>query len=148
MTLVKWDPFRELVRMEERMNRLFGDNFLRPTLGEREITGEWLPPVDIYEDAEWVVIKAELPEMDMKDIDVKIEDNTLRIRGERKLEREDKKDNYHRIERYYGSFSRSFTLPSTVDQEKVKAAYDRGVLRITLPKKEETKPRKIKIEVS
>ncbi len=148
MTLVKWDPFKEMLRMEERMNRLFGDNFLRPTLGEREVTGEWLPPVDIYEDAEGVEIKAELPEMDMKDIDVKIEDNTLRIRGERKLEREDKKDNYHRIERYYGSFSRSFTLPSTVDQEKVKAAYDRGVLRITLPKKEETKPRKIKIEVS
>lgn len=148
MTLVKWDPFKELLRMEERMDRLFGDNFLRPTLGEREITGEWLPPVDIYEDAEGVVIKAELPEMDMKDIDVKIEDNTLRIRGERKLEREDKKDNYHRIERYYGSFSRSFTLPSTVDQEKVKATYDRGVLRIALPKKEETKPRKIKIEVS
>lgn len=148
MTLVKWDPFKEMLRMEERMNRLFGDNFLRPTLGEREVTGEWLPAVDIYEDAEGVVIKAELPEMDMKDIDVKIEDNTLRIRGERKLEREDKKDNYHRIERYYGSFSRSFALPSAVDQEKVKAAYDRGVLRITLPKKEEIKPRKIKIEVS
>lgn len=148
MTLVKWGPFKELLRMEERMNRLFGDNFLRPTLGELEVTGEWLPPVDIYEDAEGVIIKAELPEMDMKDIDVKIEDNTLRIRGERKLEKEDKRDNYHRIERYYGTFSRSFTLPSTVDQEKVKAAYDRGVLRITLLKKEETKPKKIKIEVS
>jgi len=147
MTLVRWDPFKELLRMEDRMNRLFGD-ILRPELREREVVGEWLPPVDIYEDAEGVVIKAELPEMDMKDIDVKIEDNTLRIRGERKLEKEDKKDNYHRIERYYGSFSRSFTLPSTVDQEKVKATYDRGILRITLPKKEETKPRKIKIEVS
>lgn len=148
MPIVRWDPFKEMMRMEERMNRLGGDYFLRPTLEEREISGEWLPAVDIYEDAEGVVIKAELPEMDMKDIDVKIEDNTLRIRGERKLEREDKRDNYQRIERYYGTFSRSFTLPTTVDQEKVKATYDRGVLRITLPKREETKPKRIKIEVS
>lgn len=148
MTLVRWNPFAELINMQERMNRLFGDTYLKPTLGEREVGEEWSPAVDIYEDADGVAIKAEIPEMDMKDIDVKIEDNTLRIRGERKLENEDKKDNYHRIERYCGSFSRSFTLPSTVDQEKVKATYDRGILRISLPKKEEIKPRKIKIDVN
>ncbi len=148
MTLVRWNPFTELINMQDRMSRLFGDTYLKPTLGEREIGDEWSPAVDIYEDTDGVILKIELPEMDMKDIDVKIEDNTLNVRGERKLEREDKKDNYHRVERYYGTFSRSFTLPSTVNQEKVKASYDRGVLRITLPRKEDTKPRKITIEVS
>ena len=148
MTLIRWNPFAEFINMQERMNRLLGDTYLKPTLGEREVGDEWSPAVDIYEDADGVAIKVELPEMDMKDIDVKIEDNTLRVRGERKLEKEDKKDNYHRIERYYGAFSRSFTLPTTVDQEKVKASYDRGVLKITLPKKEDTKPKKIKIEVT
>lgn len=148
MPIVKWDPFKELVSMQDRMNRLFGDYFMKPTVGEREMTGEWLPAVDIYEDADGVVIKAELPEMDMKDIDVKIEDNTLRIRGERKMEKEEKRENYQRMERYYGSFSRIFSLPSTVDQENVKATYDRGVLKITLTKKEETKPKKINIEVT
>lgn len=147
MTLVKWDPFKEISRMQERMDRLFGDYFWKPTFLERELTGEWLPAADIYEDADSVIIKAELPGMDMKDIDVKIENNTLKIRGERKLEKEDKRDNYHRIERYYGTFSRSFSLPSTVDQEKVKATYDRGVLEIVFPKKEETKPKQIKVEV-
>ena len=148
MTLIRWNPFAELINMQERMNRLLGDTYLKPTLGEREVGDEWSPAVDIYEDADGVAIKVELPEMDMKDIDVKIEDNTLRVRGERKLEREDKKANYHRIERYYGAFSRTFTLPTTVDQEKVKASYDRGILKITLPKKEDTKPKKIKIEVT
>ena len=148
MTLIRWNPFAEFINMQERMNRLLGDTYLKPTLGEREVGDEWSPAVDIYEDADGVVIKVELPEMDMKDIDVKIEDNTLRVRGERKLEKEDKKANYHRIERYYGAFSRTFTLPTTVDQEKVKASYDRGVLKITLPKKEDTKPKKIKIEVT
>ena len=148
MTLIRWNPFAEFINMQERMNRLLGDTYLKPTLGEREVGDEWSPAVDIYEDADGVVIKVELPEMDMKDIDVKIEDNTLRVRGERKLEKEDKKANYHRIERYYGAFSRTFTLPTTVDQEKVKASYDRGILKITLPKKEDTKPKKIKIEVT
>jgi len=147
MPLVRWDPFKELERMQERMERLFGDYFWRTPLIERELRGEWLPPADIYEDQDSLVIKVDLPEMDMKDIDVKIEDNTLKIRGERKLEKEEKKENYHRIERYYGTFSRSFTLPSTVDQEKVTATYDRGVLRIVLPKKEETKPKQIKVEI-
>lgn len=148
MTITRWNPFAELINMQERMDRLFGDTYLKPALGNRGVGKEWAPAVDIYEDADGVLIKAELPEMAMKDIDVRIEDNTLSIKGERKLEREDKIDNYHRIERYYGSFNRSFTLPSTVDQEKVKASYDRGVLRISLPRKEDTKPRKIKIDVS
>ncbi len=147
MPLVRWDPFKDLERMQERMEKLFGDYFWRPPLIERELRGEWLPPADIYEDQDNLVIKVDLPEMDMKDIDVKIENNTLRIRGERKLEKEEKKENYHRIERYYGTFSRSFTLPTTVDQEKVTATYDRGVLKVVLPKKEETKPKQIKVEI-
>ncbi|MCC6543611.1 MAG: Hsp20/alpha crystallin family protein [Nitrospirae bacterium] len=148
MALVRWNPFAELINMQDQVNRFFGDRYLKPSIGEREVSDEWSPSVDIYEDADGVVLKVELPEMEMKDIDVKIEDNTLTVRGERKLDKEDKKDNYHRIERYYGLFSRSFTLPSTVDQEKVKASYDRGVLRINLPKKEDTKPKKIKIDVT
>jgi len=148
MALVRWNPFAELINMQDQVNRLFGDRYLKPSIAEREVSDEWSPAVDIFEDADGVVLKVELPEMDMKDIDVKIEDNALKIRGERKLESEDKKDNYHRVERYYGSFSRSFSLPSTVDQEKVKASYDRGVLRIALPKKEDTKPKKIKIDVT
>ncbi len=148
MAIIRWNPLAELMNMQDRMNNLFGDAYLKPGLGEREVSDEWSPSVDIYEDADGVVLKVELPEIEMKDIDVKIEDNTIRIRGERKLEKDEKKDNYHRIERYYGSFSRSFSLPSTVDQEKVKATYDRGVLRITLPKKEDTKPKKIKVDVT
>ena len=107
----------------------------------------WAPSVDVYEDEEKLVIKAELPEMNQKDIEVHVEENQLTITGERKLEKEEKKEKYHKIERSYGTFSRSFTLPSTVDQDKIKAHYDRGVLKIELPKKEETKPRHIAIDV-
>ena len=109
--------------------------------------GIWQPPVDIYETVDSIVIKAELPDVDQKDIEVRIEENTLTLRGERKHEDEVKKENYHRIERYFGTFQRSFSLPTTVDQEKVVAACDKGVLTITLPKKEETKPKQINIEV-
>lgn len=149
MTLVKWEPYKDLMSLRERMDRLFGADPYRAfgdETGEGSLS-DWIPAVDIFEDAENIVVKVELPEIDMKDIDVKIEGETLRISGERKLEKEDKKDNYHRVERVYGSFSRSFTLPHTVDQEKIKAAYDRGVLKVTLPKKEETKPKKISIDV-
>jgi HSP20 family protein len=147
MALVKYNPLRELRSMQEQMNKLLNVSWNHDVSGEDMKDGIWQPAVDIYETADSIVIKAELPDVDQKDIDVRIEDNTLTLRGERRHEDEVKKENYHRIERYFGSFQRSFSLPATVDQEKVAAACDKGVLTITLPKKEETKPKQINIEV-
>jgi HSP20 family protein len=109
--------------------------------------GIWQPAVDIFETTDSIVIKAELPDVDLKDIDVRIEDNTLTLRGERKHEGEVKKENYHRIERYFGAFQRSFSLPATINQEGVEAICEKGVLTITLPKKEETKPKQINVTI-
>lgn len=148
MAIVKYNPLRELRSMQDQMDRL-----LNLSWGGTEFQGEdikegvWQPAVDIYETADSIVIKAELPDVDQKDIEVKIEDNMLTIKGERKHESEVKKENYHRIERYFGGFQRSFKLPGTVDQEQVKAACEKGVLTVTLPKKEETKPKQINVEV-
>ena len=128
------------------MNRLLNLAWSRD--GSEELTdGIWQPPVDIYEDEAVVMIKAELPGIDQKDIDVRIEGNTLTLRGERKQEHSIQKENYHRVERYYGTFQRSFSLPNTVDTEKIRAACDKGVLTITLPKKKEAKPKQINVEV-
>jgi HSP20 family protein len=146
MAIVKYNPFGELRSIQEQMNRLLDLAWQRET-GEELKEGLWQPPVDIYEDGESVVIKAELPDIDQKDIEVKIEDNTLTLRGERKQEKDLKKENYHRIERYYGTFQRSFSLPHTINQEKVKASCERGVLTIILPKREETKPKQINVEI-
>jgi HSP20 family protein len=146
MAIVKYNPFRDLRTMQDQMNRLLDLAWTREA-GEELREGVWQPPVDIYEDKDAVTIKAELPEIDQKDIDIRIEDNTLTLRGERKHSEEIKQENYHRIERYYGSFQRSFTLPQTIDQEKVKASCDKGVLTITLPKREELKPKQITVEV-
>jgi len=148
MKLTRWEPFKEVLSLRDEIDRLFSEAFFRPSI--TEVRGElrdWVPMVDIFEDSDHLLIKAELPEMDMKDIDLRIDNNTLTIKGERKLESEDKKENYQRIERVYGSFYRTFSLPSSVDVEKVKATYDKGVLRIDLPKREEVKPRAIPIEV-
>ncbi len=145
MAIVKYNPFRELRAMQEQMNRLLDLAWNRDS-GEDLREGVWQPPVDIFEDAESLIIKAELPGIDQKDIDVRIEDNTLTLRGERRHDEEVKKENYHRVERYYGSFQRSFSLPATIDQEKVKATCDKGILTIILPKKEETKPKQISVE--
>jgi HSP20 family protein len=147
MALVKYNPLRELRTMQEQMNKLLNVSWNHDVTGEDLKDGIWQPAVDIYETVDSIVIKAELPDVDQKDIDVRIEDNTLTIRGERRHEDEVKKENYHRIERYFGSFQRSFSLPATVDQEKVAAACDKGVLTITLPKREETKPKQINIAV-
>ncbi len=147
MAIVKYNPFRELRAMQEQMNRLLDLAWNREP-GEEMREGVWQPPVDIFEDAESLVIKAELPGIDQKDIDVRIEDNTLTLRGERKHDQEVRKENYHRVERYYGSFQRSFSLPATIDQEKVKASCDRGVLTVILPKKEEKKPKQITVEIT
>ncbi len=148
MAIVKYNPLRELRSMQEQMDRLLNLSWGAPDFpGEDIKEGVWQPAVDIYETPESIVIKAELPDVEQKDIDVRIEDNTLTIKGERKHESEVKKENYHRIERYFGSFQRSFKLPATVDQEQVSANCEKGVLTVTLPKKEEVKPKQISVAV-
>lgn len=150
MAIVKYNPLRDLRSMQEQMDRLLNLSWGGSTAdfsGEDIKEGVWQPAVDIYETADSIVIKAELPDLDQKDIDVRIEDNMLTIKGERKHESEVKKENYHRIERYFGSFQRSFKLPATVDREQVSATCERGVLTVTLPKKEEVKPKQIQVEV-
>ena len=149
MTLARWDPFRDLVALQDRMNRLFDESVRNVRTGDEALSSAtWSPAVDIYETDSEVVLKAELPEVNQKDIDIQVENNTLTLRGERKLDKETKQENFHRIERAYGIFSRSFTLPSTVDQERIKADYRDGILRISLPKREESKPKQIKVAVS
>ncbi|MBW4056020.1 MAG: Hsp20/alpha crystallin family protein [Proteobacteria bacterium] len=147
MALVKYNPLRELRTMQDQMNRLLNLSWNHDLPSEDINEGLWQPAVDIYETADSIIIKAELPDVDQKDIEVRIEDATLILKGERKHEDEVKKENYHRIERYFGSFQRSFSLPTTINQEKVVASCEKGVLTITLPKKEETKPKQINIEV-
>jgi HSP20 family protein len=143
MAMVKWDPLRELRVMQDQMHRLLESS--RNLAGEPLEEGAWQPPVDIYEDDREVVVKMEVPEVDQKDIQVRIEENVLIIQGERTLEREEKKHNYHRIECFYGSFRRTFALPASVDQDKVAAHCDRGMLKIVLPKKLESEPRQIDV---
>src|SRR6201982_2637894 len=143
--LTRWDPFREFSTLQDRMNRLFRDSY-----GEREealTTSTFAPPVDVYEDEHNITLKIEVPGIDEKDIDVRIENNTLTVHGERKFEKEEKEEHYRRIERQYGSFPRTFTLPNTVDTEGVSATYEKGVLKITLAKKAEAKPKQIKVNV-
>ena len=145
--LTRWDPFRELTTLQERMNRLFRDSFGPEGREEALTTSVFAPPVDVYEDEHNVTLKIEVPGIDEKDIDVRLENNTLTVHGERKFEKEEKEENFRRVERQYGSFTRTFTLPTTVDAEKVAADYDKGVLKITLPKKAEAKPKQIKVNV-
>ena len=140
MALSRWDPFREFSALPARF---FGKDWETPVS-----TTAWNPSVDIFENDNEVVIKAELPGMNPKDIDVRLENNVLMLKGERQFEKETKEENYHRIEREYGSFSRSFALPTAVNGDSVTAEYKDGVLKITLPKREETKPKPIKIEAA
>jgi HSP20 family protein len=144
--LTRWDPFREFNTLQDRMNRLFRDSFSE---GREEslTTSTFAPAVDVYEDEHNVTLKIEVPGIEEKDIDVRIENNTLTVHGERKFEKEEKEENYRRVERQYGSFTRSFTLPNTVDTENVSANYDKGVLKIKLAKKAEAKPKQIKVNV-
>ena len=142
--LQRWNPARDFARVQDEMNRLLGGN-----LGTRQTeTFGWTPAVDIFEDTEGVTFKFDLPEVDPKDVDVRLEDGTLTVRGERKLEREDKQDGYHRVERAYGAFARSFTLPATLDAEKVNAEAKNGVLRIFIPKRAEAKPKSISVKIN
>ncbi|RMF93915.1 MAG: Hsp20/alpha crystallin family protein [Candidatus Schekmanbacteria bacterium] len=149
MAIVKWDPFKDMISIKDRMNRLFDEVFSRSHFyGDEDLTdGLWTPAVDIYETDDSVVLKAELPEVDEKDIEIKLEDNVLTIRGERKLENETKKENYYRMERAYGAFSRSFSIPSRVEQDKITATCKDGVLKVTMPKKKEAQHKKIPINV-
>src|SRR5580692_10119937 len=148
MTLItRFDPFREFVTLQDRMNRLLRDSRGSEGQDESLTTSAFAPPVDVYEDEHSVTLKIEVPGIDEKDIDVRLENNTLTVHGERKLEKEEKEENYRRVERQYGSFTRSFTLPTTVDAESVSAEYDKGVLKIKLAKKAEAKPKQIKISV-
>jgi HSP20 family protein len=148
MTFVtRWDPFREYVSLQDRVNRLFREAQAGDGREEALTTNTFAPPVDVYEDEHNITLKIEVPGIDEKDIDVRIENNTLTVHGERKFEKEEKEENYRRVERQYGSFTRTFTLPTTVDSEKVEANYDKGVLKVRLAKKSEAKPKQIKVNV-
>ena len=149
MTMVRFDPFRELATMQDRINRIFGDAYTRRYDDDLTQRGEWSPAVDIYENAhQEIVLKAELPGIAREDIDLRVENNTLTLRGERKRDTEVKQEQYHRVERAYGAFSRSFSLPSRIDTEKVRAEFKDGVLAITLPVKAEARPRQIEVAVN
>src|SRR6187200_1326546 len=150
MTLVRWDPFREFTQMQDRLNRVFTDAYGRQGSDEGLLTsGAWVPPVDIYQNGDSeLVLKAELPDMVREDIDVTVDNGTLTIKGEKKFAGEPKEEQFHRIERRYGLFSRSFSLPQTVDAAKVSAEYKNGVLTVRLPVREEAKPRSIKVDVA
>ena len=145
MAVVRWDPFRDLGLLQDRMNRMFDDAGRGWRNDEPAATTTWSPSVDIFETEGEIVVKAELPGMERKDITLHLENNVLTLRGERKFEKETKDENYHRIERSYGNFSRSFSIPATVDGEKIRADYKDGVLSIALPKKEQAKPKQINI---
>jgi HSP20 family protein len=144
MAITRWDPFREVAALQNRVNSLFRD-----MNGENDplAAANFVPPVDIYEDQEKVVLKLEVPGIEEKDLDVRVEDHTLTVKGERKFEKEEKEENFHRIERRYGSFYRAFTLPTTVSTENVGASYNAGVLKLELKKKPEAQPKQIKITV-
>lgn len=143
MAISVWNPFQELERVQREVNRLF-DSEVR---GRAESDAQWAPRVDIYEDPERFLCKAELPGMKPEQVNISIENNLLTISGERKFEHEEKKNNYHRIERLYGSFRRSFQLPNTIDATKVSAEMKDGILAVSLPKRVEVQPKQIKIEV-
>jgi len=142
------DPFRNLVALQDQLFRTFDAAYRGTGREDEQSMVAWTPLVDVFEDHEGITLKVELPEVDAKDVEIQVEGNTLTLKGERKLEREDKRDGYHRIERTYGAFSRTFTLPNTVDVEHITAESKDGVLRVFLPKKAETKPRQIKVGVA
>jgi HSP20 family protein len=147
MAITRWDPFRDVLALQNRMNSLFQDFNRGDNGGDVMTTAAFVPPVDIYEDEHKITLKLEVPGMKESDLDIQLENNTLTVKGERKFENEEKEENFHRIERRYGSFFRSFTIPNTVNPETVKANYEAGVLRIELERRAEAKPKQIKVEV-
>jgi len=144
-TIQRWNPARDFARLQDEVNRLFDGGL---GLNRNTESYGWTPAVDVFEDTEGVTFKFDLPEIDGKDVDVRLEDGVLTVRGERKLEREEKREGYHRIERAYGTFARSFTLPATLDSEKATAESKNGVLRIFVPKRAEAKPKSINVKVN
>ena len=148
MAIVRWEPFRDLLTTQDRFNRLFNQTFSEYFGGSESPSKTWAPAVDIMETDHNLLMKVELPGIDIKDVDIRLQDNTLTIKGERKFEHEVKEGNYHSIERSYGAFARSFDLPGYVNPENVNAEYKDGVLTLTLAKREEAKPKTIKVTVS
>ncbi len=144
--VTRWDPFREAVTLQNRLNSIFSNY----NQGESEAlsAANFAPPVDIYEDENKLVLKLEVPGINQNDLDIQVENRTLTVRGERKFDKEEKQENFHRVEHRYGTFARTFTLPSTVDPESIAASYDAGVLRLELQKKAQAKPRQIKVNVN
>jgi HSP20 family protein len=147
MAVVKWDPLRDLVSIQDRMNRLFEQTLSRSRAEEGITASTWSPAVDIYETPETIIMKADLPGLAREDIEIQLQDNTLSLRGERRFAKDVQQESYLRIERAYGAFQRNFTLPATVQQEKISAVFRDGVLELVLPKAEEAKSKKIAIEV-
>jgi HSP20 family protein len=151
MAVVRWEAFRDLVALQDRMNRMFDESYRgRGNASEDDwaLGGTWAPAVDIYEQDGNIVLTAELPGVDPKDVDIRVENNVLTLRGERKWTNDVQRESYHRVERSYGTFTRSFTLPNVVNTDQIKADFKDGMLRLTLPKREEAKPKQISISVS
>jgi HSP20 family protein len=148
MAIIKWDPFKDLATLRERLDRVFEEPFPRWDKDRELFSADWSPSVDIHETEKALTITAEVPGLDDKDIEVEIEGHQLILKGKKEFEKETKKEDYHRIERSYGSFCRSFALPDYVDVDKVEAHHEKGLLKITLPKKPELKPKKVKILAS
>ena len=147
-TIVRWDPFKEVATLQERLNRAFGDIWGHaPRAEEGYLSGSWMPAVDVRETKEALEITAELPGIEPKGVEVSVENGVLTLKGSREFEKATEGETYHRVERAYGSFERSFSLPTNIDAEKVRAVYRHGVLHLTLPKREEAKPKSIAIKV-
>ena len=146
MTLVRFDPFRDLSQLQNRVNRLFTDS--RATGLEEDPFQSWAPPVDIFERGDNLILSAELPGVSREELELKVEGNVLTLRGERQRDKTIQDEQYHRVERTYGTFSRSFTLPSTVDSARIEARFKDGILEVTLPKAEDAKPKRIDVQVS
>ena len=147
MTLTRWDPFDDLIRIQERMNRMFEDSLTRPRGDGEAVAGRWVPAVDIYETPERVVLVADLPGVEQDDIQVRIENNTLVLSGERRAKKDVHEENYHRVERGHGTFHRLFALPTTIDQDAIRAEHRHGILEVSLPKAEGSKPKKIQVQL-
>ncbi len=145
--LTRFEPYREFSTLQDRVNRLFRETYNEGGRDESLTASSFAPAVDVYEDEQKVTLKIEVPGIEEKDLDIRVENHTLTVHGERKFEKDEKEENYRRVERQYGSFTRTFTLPQTVDSENVSANYDKGVLKVTLPKKAEAKPKQIKVNV-
>ena len=145
MAIIRWDPFRDMMTLREKMNRLFDDSLSQKGEERDMFTSNWSPAVDIYETGNELVLTAEVPGIDEKDIEIKVEDNTLTLKGERKFEKETKEENFHRIERSYGSFFRAFSLPNSIDADRIQAEHENGVLRVVMPKRQELKPTTVTI---